>query len=309
MKPHRRYHGILYMLLAALGFSVMGGAAKLLKGSFNAGQLVFYRNAVGLFVLLIGFAVKPPVSHGGKLRWLIFRGIMGTVALYTLLYCILHLPLGTAMTYNLTSAIFISVFSFFLFKEYHGKQVLLALLLGFAGMVLVYKPSMYLPWYYHVAGLISGISSAIAYITVGKLNKYYDARVIVASFMISGVLFPSVSMLIQYIGGFKSDEIFLVAFKWPHSVEWIYIILLGLAALFGQYFVTRSYGADKAGIVSAVGYANIVFSVFIGMMLGDAFPDSISLSGICCIIISGIIISLVKKRTIIIDPQEHKDTL
>ena len=300
MKPHRRYHGILYMLLAALGFSVMGGAAKLLKGSFNAGQLVFYRNAVGLFVLLIGFAVKPPVSHGGKLRWLIFRGVMGTVALYALLYCILHLPLGTAMTYNLTSAIFISLFSFFLFKEYHGKLVLLALLLGFAGMVLVYKPSMYLPWYYHVAGLISGISSAIAYITVGKLNKYYDARVIVASFMISGVLFPSVSMLIQYTGGFKPDEIFLVAFKWPHSVEWLYIILLGLAALFGQYFVTRSYGADKAGIVSAVSYANIVFSVFIGMMLGDAFPDSISLSGICCIVISGIIISLVKKKAIII---------
>ena len=44
MRPDRRYHGILYMLLAALGFSVMGGAAKLLKGSFNAGQLVFYRN-------------------------------------------------------------------------------------------------------------------------------------------------------------------------------------------------------------------------------------------------------------------------
>ncbi|HMC84097.1 MAG TPA: DMT family transporter [Chitinophagaceae bacterium] len=294
----RKYHGILYMLLAALGFSVMGGAAKLLKGSFNAGQLVFYRNLVGLVVLLIGFAIKPPLSNGGKLRWLIFRGIMGTIALYTLLYCILHLPLGTAMTYNLTSAIFIAVFSFFLFKEYNGKEVLLALLLGFAGMILVYKPAMIFPWYYHVAGLISGISSAIAYITVGKLNKYYDARVIVSSFMVSGVLFPSVSMLIQHIGNYKPDEIFLVAFKWPHAMEWFYIILLGLAALWGQYFVTRSYGADKAGIVSAVSYANIVFSVFIGMMLGDSFPDGMSLSGICCIIVSGIIISLYKKRQI-----------
>jgi len=294
---HQKYHGILYMLLAALGFSIMGGAAKLLKGSFNAGQLVFYRNLVGLVFLITGFLIKPPVNNGGKLKWLIFRGIMGTVALYTLLYCILHLPLGTAMTYNLTSAIFIAVFSFILFKEYHGNEVLLALVLGFAGMILVYKPAMHFPWYYHVAGLISGIASALAYITVGKLNRYYDARIIVASFMISGVLFPSISMLIQHFGNFRADEVFIVAFKWPDPVEWLYILLLGTAALGGQYFVTKAYGADKAGIVSAVSYANIVFSVFIGMLLGDAFPDGMSLSGICCIIVSGIIVSLFKRRT------------
>jgi len=294
---HQKYHGILYMLLAALGFSIMGGAAKLLKGSFNAGQLVFYRNLVGLVFLITGFLIKPPVNNGGKLKWLIFRGIMGTVALYTLLYCILHLPLGTAMTYNLTSAIFIAVFSFILFKEYHGNEVLLALVLGFAGMILVYKPAMHFPWYYHVAGLISGIASALAYITVGKLNRYYDARIIVASFMISGVLVPSISMLIQHFGNFRADEVFIVAFKWPDTVEWLYILLLGTAALGGQYFVTKAYGADKAGIVSAVSYANIVFSVFIGMLLGDAFPDGMSLSGICCIIVSGIIVSMFKRRT------------
>ena len=295
MAINKKYHGILYMILASLGFSVMGGAAKLLKGSFNAGQLVFYRNMVGLIFLLVGFAAKPPVSHGGKTSWLIFRGIMGTVALYTLLYCILHLPLGTAMTYNLTSAIFIAVFSFFLFKEYHGKEVLFALLLGFAGMVLVYKPAMHFPWYYHLAGLISGISSAIAYITVGRLNKYYDARVIVLAFVSAGVLIPGAAMLLRWLGNFTPDEIFLPAFKVPAGVEWLYILLLGLAALFGQYFVTKAYGADKAGIVSAVSYANIIFAVFIGMLLGDAFPDGMSLAGICCIIIGGIIVSMVKR--------------
>lgn len=286
------------MILAALGFSVMGGFAKLLKGSFTAGQLVFYRNLVGLIVLSVGFWMKPPVSHGGKLRWLIFRGIMGTVALYTLLYCILHLPLGTAMTYNLTSALFIAVFSFLLFKEYNGRRVLFALLLGFTGMLLVYKPAMHYPWFYHLAGLISGVSSAMAYITVGKLNKYYDARVIVASFIISGVLFPSFSMVLHYISGWKTDEIFIINFQWPEGIQWLYIICLGLAALFGQYFVTKSYGADKAGIVSAISYANIIFSVFIGMLLGDAFPDIVSLTGIICIITGGIIISLVKRKSV-----------
>ena len=54
-----RYKGIVFMLLAALGFSVMGGAAKALKGSFSAGQLVFYRNAIGLLFLLPGKGASP----------------------------------------------------------------------------------------------------------------------------------------------------------------------------------------------------------------------------------------------------------
>src|SRR5262249_21293887 len=104
-----RYRGIIFMLFAALGFSTMGGAAKALKGSFNAGQLVFYRNLIGFLVLVPGLFIKPPVQTGGKFLRLLFRGTMGTIALYTLLYCVLHIPLGTAMSYNLTSASFIAI--------------------------------------------------------------------------------------------------------------------------------------------------------------------------------------------------------
>jgi hypothetical protein len=62
MKIDPRYKGILYMLLASSGFAAMGGFSKVLKGSFNAGQLVFYRNAIGLLVLIIGFSLKPPLK-------------------------------------------------------------------------------------------------------------------------------------------------------------------------------------------------------------------------------------------------------
>ncbi len=297
MSIDSRYKGIFYMLLAALGFSLMGGAAKSLKGSFGAGQLVFWRNAIGLSVLIAGFIIRPPVNRGGKFHLLIFRGLMGTTALYTLLYCILHIPLGTAMTYSLTSALFIAVFSFLLFREYHGRIVLLAVLVGFLGMLLIYKPAMHFPWYYHATGLLSGITSALAYITVNRLAGYYDNRVIVLAFIGTGVLVPVIFMLIRFFAHLPADDVFFIQWRWPSGIEWLYIAWLGLAALFGQYFVTLAYGADKAGIVSAVGYANIVFSVFIGMALGDAFPDWMSLSGILCIILSGVMISLVKWRS------------
>lgn len=286
------------MLLAALGFSVMGGAAKALKESFTAGQLVFYRNAIGLLVLTPGLFIKPPIQKGGKPLRLAFRGLMGTLALYTLLYCILHLPLGTAMSYNLTSALFIAIFSFFLFGEYHGIRVLFAVLLGFAGMLLIYKPVMHFPWYYHVTGLLSGIISAIAYMTLGRLAAYYDPRVIVMSFLVSGVLLPTITLIIHYTTGTNADGLLIIDWRSPRGQEWFWVLLMGLAALFGQYFVTKSYGSDKAGIVSVFGYANIIYSVFIGMIFGDAFPDLVSWSGIICIIISGIIISLVKRSQV-----------
>lgn len=284
------------MLLAALGFSVMGGAAKALKESFNAGQLVFYRNAIGLAFLLPGLLIRPPVQQGGKPVRLAFRGLMGTLALYTLLYCILHIPLGTAMSYNLTSALFIAVFSFLFFKEYHGKKVAFAVLLGFTGMLLIYKPVMHLPWYYHLAGLVSGITSAIAYMTVNRLAGFYDPRVIVLSFLSSGFIVPLLSMIFHYSTGTAADGLFVIDFRAPQGIEWGWLLLMGISALLGQYFVTRSYGSDKAGIVSVFGYANIIYSVFIGIMLGDNFPDWFSWAGIFCIIGSGVIIAMVKGR-------------
>lgn len=292
--PH--YRGIFFMLLAALGFSIMGGAAKALKESFNAGQLVFWRNSVGLLVLVVSFAQRAPVNEGSKPLRLLFRGLMGTTALYTLLYCIMHLPLGTAMSYNLTSALFIALFSFFLFREYAGSKVLLAVLIGFTGMLLIYKPNIDLPWYYHLAGLISGISSAIAYLTVGKLTQYYDTRVIVASFVVTGVVTPLLFVLVKFLLQLPADELFFIDWRWPSGTEWCWVLLLGTAALFGQYFVTKAYGADKAGIVSAISYANIPFSIIIGMLLGDAFPDAYSFIGILCIISSGVLVSFLKKR-------------
>jgi drug/metabolite transporter (DMT)-like permease len=289
-----RYKGIIFMM-AALGFSLMGGAAKALKESFTAGQLVFYRNAVGMIFLIPGLLLNPPIQQGGKPLRLAFRGLMGTLALYTLLYCILHLPLGTAMSYNLTSALFIAIFSFFLFGEYHGRKVLIAVLLGFTGMLLIYKPVMHFPWYYHATGLMSGIVSAIAYLTLGRLAAYYEPRVIVLSFLVGGVLVPSVSLLIHYSTGAPADGIFVIDWRWPVGKEWFFVFFMGITALFGQYCVTKAYSADKAGIVSVFGYSNIIYSVFIGMWLGDAFPDLMSWAGIFCIIISGIIISLFKR--------------
>ena len=83
-------------------------------------------------------------------------------------------------------------------------------------------------------------------------------------------------MFVRFLFQLPEDAVFFIAWKWPAGFEWFWILLLGLAALFGQYFVTKAYGADKAGIVSAIGYSNIPISIVLGMLLGDSFPELVS---------------------------------
>lgn len=294
-KPPARYAGIFYMLVAALGFSIMGGFAKMLKPSFTAPQLVFYRNLTGLLVLLYSFWRSPVQQTGGKLRLLVFRGLMGTIALYTLLYNVLHIPLGTALTYNTTNTLFIALLSWVVLKEQLSAVAWFCILLGFAGVILINRPSVDMGWKFHMVGLVCGVSSAVAYLSVSSLNRYYDTRVIVLSFILSGIVLPLAGMLIGLVPGVPHDEFLVGEFRLPQGIEWFYVVGMGLAALMGQYFVTKAYGHDKAGVVSAIGYSNIVFALLIGLFLGDAFPDGQSLAGIALVMVSGVIISLSRR--------------
>jgi drug/metabolite transporter (DMT)-like permease len=289
-----KYRGIMYMLLAALGFSVMGGFAKVLKTSFNAPQLVFYRNLTGLIVLSYSFFHYPVKQSGGKLWLLITRGIMGTIALYTLLYNILHIALGSALTYNTTNTLWIALLSFTLLKERLNATAIICIIIGFAGVLLIYNPSLDFGWKYHVVGLICGFTSALAYLSVSSLNKYYDTRIIVLSFLLSGIALPGTGMLLEWLTPLPTDEFLISAFRLPQGKEWLFIAGMGVAALAGQYFVTKAYANDKAGIVSAIGYSNIVFALTIGIILGDPFPGLRSFIGILLVIISGILISMRK---------------
>jgi drug/metabolite transporter (DMT)-like permease len=49
---------------------------------------------------------------------------------------------------------------------------------------------------------------------------------------------------------------------------------------------------EKAGVVSAISYSNVVFSILIGILIGDKLPDALTFLGMAMIISSGLIISL-----------------
>jgi drug/metabolite transporter (DMT)-like permease len=69
---------------------------------------------------------------------------------------------------------------------------------------------------------------------------------------------------------------------------------MGVAAAYGQIYMTRAYFYAKAGIVSTVSYSVVLFATLFGILLGDVFPTPIVIGGGVMIILSGILLSRTK---------------
>ena len=282
--------GVLYMFMASFFFAIMGAFAKLSSESMSSLEVVFFRNVFG--VALVGYAVwrKPMQQSGGKPWLLFFRGFMGFVALLAFFYNIAHIPLGDAMTFSKTSPIFTAIFAWFFLKERMSPLGWGAVFLGFVGIVFITQPSGLQFSKTDLLGIFSGIGAALAYTSVRELKKYYDTRAIVLSFMGVGTVGPLVLLVISNYIYIPELDFMLGTFTMPSGIVWIYVTGMGLFATLAQLYMTKAYGASQAGIVGAVSYTNIVFSIGVGLLLGDALPDFITLFGIILIIISGILV-------------------
>lgn len=287
------------MLIASFCFALVGACTRVLKDSISSVEIVFFRNVIG--VLFIGYSVfkKPLIQKGGKPGLLIFRGVIGTIALYTFFYSITQIGLAEAITYQQTYPVFIAVFSIFIVGEGLRRNEWLAVLLGFGGICFIFLPQMsggLISVRSHVIGISNAILTGFAYMSIRGLSGYYDARSIVLSFMISGIVLPIISMGIGQFYKFPSLDFLIATYEQPIGVDWIWILILGIAAMIGQIYLTKAFSYGKAGTISAVGFSNIVFSVIFGILLGDPQPSTLAYFGIFFVIVSGIIISYQSKK-------------
>ncbi|SFP05802.1 EamA domain-containing membrane protein RarD [Hydrogenimonas thermophila] len=283
--------GVRYMLFASLMFALMGAFAKMLSSHLPSIEVVFFRNVFGFFLVAATILKKPMTHTGGKPFLLLFRGLMGFLALLAFFYNIGHIPLGDAMTYSKTSPIFTALFAWIFLKEALGVRGWLALAIGFIGIVLIAKPTGMMLDKTAWLGIFSGVGAALAYTAVRELRQYYDTRAIVLSFMGVGTVGPLVLMALSpYVATEELDMLF-ASFVMPSGVEWGYIIMLGLFATLAQIYMTKAYAATQAGIVGAVSYSNILFSIMVGLLIGDPFPDPITWGGIALIVTAGIIVA------------------
>jgi len=283
--------GVLYMLLASLFFAIVGAFAKILSREMPSVEVVFFRNLISL-LFVVSTIYKYPIKQSGGKPWLLFfRGLMGLLGVLAFFYNIAHISLADAMTFSRTSPIWTAIFAYMFLGERINKKGWVAIFIGFVGVVMIMKPNGLTFSKTDFIGLASGVLAALAYTSVRELRKYYDARIIVISFMFMGSLFPAIFMWISNFYQFPSLDFISAKFILPGGISWLYIVGLGGFAALAQIFMTKAYGTTKAGIVGASSYAVILFSIFVGVSLGDALPDFIGAFGILLVIIGGILVS------------------
>ena len=291
------------MLGAAFFFSLTSALSKWLGREFHIVQLVFFRNIVGVVFVATSSWKRPMQQEGGKRGLLIFRGVVGTLSLYMLFYAIQTLGLGRASTYQYTYPIFLALLSWLLIGETLNAKEWVAIFVGFAGILFVFRPDLSISFRDNALGLGNALLTAISYLSIRQLGLVYDTRAIILSFMLSGIVMPIVSMLVGTYYPMEHLDFLIGTFKWPvDSWQWLGFLALGLTALMGQRMLTQSFTYDKAGRVAAIGYSNILFSVLIGFLMGEAIPTVSMLTGMVLIVAGGILISFAKKKAI---PTDH----
>ena len=285
------------MLIGALISALNGAIAKVLSDDLSAMEIVFFRNLLGVLIILYSLKHTAPKLSGGKFHMLITRGIFGFTAMILFFYTITIIPLGEAITLNKTSPLFVTILAYYLLKERLNKATIFAVIIGFLGIILITKPFGVNISYEHFLGILGGFFAAAAYTTIKKIKDIYDARVIVLSFVGIGSLLPAIFFLIApYIEAPKSIEFLFPTFTLP-STLWIWFLILFMAVIstISQWLLTKAYSLSNVSIIGVISYTNIPFAIGFGWMLGDKFPDFYTFLGIGLIILGGIFVGRAKK--------------
>lgn len=286
------YHhslGLLCMLFASVFFSLMNACIKILSPSLSITQCMFFRSMLMSIFVASLFLFKPlekTHTKGGYFP-LFIRSFFGAGSMLLFFYNISTIPLGTASTFAQTVPLYAVFFAYFFLKESLSPLVIFATLIGFAGILLISNPSANISLSNIIIGILSGITAAIALVSVRGCKKYFEERMIILSF---GLIATAMSA----VGIALSPVLSLDFLAWrPISQDlWIYILAMGITGTFGQYLMTKAFMLAPAGLVSPLDYAKIIFSLLLGMALGDPFPDTSTFIGMLLVIFSGLLIAL-----------------
>ncbi len=285
--------GSLWMLVAAVGFAIMGALVKLGAEKFSSSELVFYRSLFGLITIYLYIYTKNLPLATPVIFKQMSRALVGFASLVLFFYAIAHLPLATAITLNYTSPLFLALLTPFLLKEKSNKRLFSGLIIGFIGVALLLKPTLNSNnWLAGSLGLLSGLGAAFAYVHVKQLGKVNepDWRTVFYFTLIS-TLCAGLWMIIAQQTSISS-AFGNIQFNSFHPIFWqdLPILLgLGLSATIAQLAMTRAYRTGDTLVVASLAYVTVVVASALGVMFWQEHLNLHDYLAIGLIILSGII--------------------
>lgn len=269
----------LWMLLASLMFAAMGACIKIASDHHaSLSQIVVFRGTPSVLLLLTWALFTRRSLRPKSWRLHIARNIMGVGSMWMGFFAISVLPLATAVSLNYTSPLFIA--GWMLARDWKQRDGVrtLAVLLGFAGVVAVLRPSIGAEQLVGaVVGLCAGACSAVAMMQVRSLGRIGEPEW-------RTVLFFSCFVCMTGAVGVLLEG-------WPivRPLGWLALTGVGLFGLVGQLALTRAFGLGSALLTAALQYSTIIFAALLAVLLWNQIPDWVAWAGMALIVASGLL--------------------
>lgn len=269
---------ILLMIASLAFFALMDALVKDLGSRYSTLQIVFFRSFfafVPLAYLLYrtgwANAVKINSYSGHALRILV-----GVAAMSCFFYAFAHMPLADVVAISFAAPIFVVALSVPLLGEKVGPRRWIAVLIGFAGVVVMVDPGAGMLNPVAVIALIGTIFFALAMIVLRKLGRTETGASVVFSFTLvctvaSGLALP---------------------FVWttPNLLDLAGLIAIGLLGGTGQILMTYAFKYGDVAVVAPFEYTAILWATLLGFIFWGDIPGLNIWIGAAIVMLSGLFI-------------------
>ena len=277
--------GILLMCAGVSLFPFMNAAVKLLGARYPANEIVWARFTGHLIVMLAVFlpqygwrlfATRRPAVQIG-------RGLFMLVGNALFVIAIAHVPLATASAIGFTAPLIVTALSVPLLREHVGIRRWSAVLIGFAGALVIIRPGSGFDDPMLLLLLLGSATHALYLIATRWICRYDDP----ATSIVFSALMGSVIMTLVLPFSFVSPR---------DAFDLAMLCSLGLIGAAGHYLVIRAFRHGPAAVIAPLGYVELIGTATLGYVIFDNFPDLWIWVGAAIIIASGLYIALRERR-------------
>ena len=276
---------ISYNLLAWAILPFMDTIAKYLSAELSFFQITWARYFFTVFFTLpfMFFFFRKNLTKSTQPKLQFFRGLTLFCANVLFFYSISIISMAKALTLAFVAPLVTTALSPFLLGEQVGFRRWSAVLVGFAGSLIVIRPGFIDFNLASIAALGTGFFYGIYLIITRKLHTSDS---------------PLLTLLLTGVVGLAFGS-FMVSVVWinPTFNQWSLLALMGIFACLGHFFLILSLKYADASKLAPFGYFEIVTNVILGYYFFMDFPDGYTILGLFIIICSGLYVFL-KERSL-----------
>lgn len=270
--------GAIWIVLASAGYSVMSAMVKAVGGRLDSLEIGFFRCAFGLLAVLpFMLHAGPAVFRTDRPLLHLFRGLLGTTAMFCGFYAVTHLPLADATAISFANSLFMIVLAVLFLGETVRWRRWSATAVGFVGVLVMVGPGGHgldLPV---AAALFGTLCVATVSVVIKKLSQTEAPVSILFSFSIVSTAASAVPAV----------------FVWqtPTLEEWVLLLLIGAIGTAAQSCGIRGFRCGEATAVAPFDYTRLLFAGLFGYMLFGDVPTPQTLMGAGLIVASTLYIA------------------